>query len=263
FAWLHAAGVVVGAALLARRLHRLAALRRRAVRLDAGQPLAALHAATARRLGFRRAPALLVSAEAAVPFATGLLRPAVVLPARLAALPPDRLRPLLAHELAHLAGFDLPLAWLRAVAVTLWWPNPLAHALARRQEAAAEERCDDRVVAEGSAPPDYAASLLTAAELCAGRAAPFAAASGGQLEHRLRRLAGGPAPHTGRLATAALVAALALLLLPSAASGEASPAGWTARVLFAHPAPAASPPPGHRDHHGDHRLNHRHDHRHH
>jgi len=204
-----------------------------------------------------------VSAEAAVPFATGLLRPAVVLPARLAALPPDRLRPLLAHELAHLAGFDLPLAWLRAVAVTLWWPNPLAHALARRQEAAAEERCDDRVVAEGSAPPDYAASLLTAAELCAGRAAPFAAASGGQLEHRLRRLAGGPAPHTGRLATAALVAALALLLLPSAASGEASPAGWTARVLFAHPAPAASPPPGHRDHHGDHRLNHRHDHRHH
>jgi len=246
---LHASGVLVAGAILAQRLRELAWLRREARRVGEG-PLAAAASLLAGRLGLRRCPELLVSDTVRGPCVTGLVRPAVILPARLAArATDDELRALVAHELLHLRRGDLWLGWLRAVAVALWWPSPVARALARCQEDAAEERCDDAVIGGGlAATAVYARGLASAAAAALDRppAAPAVAALGAtELERRIRRLASGPPPaRSWRTAAALLVAAA--LVLPSIAAGRGAPAPWTTLIVFTHPDPA---PPGHDHHH--------------
>ncbi|HEX8912871.1 MAG TPA: M56 family metallopeptidase, partial [Humisphaera sp.] len=103
---------------------------------------------SAAALGVRRPPRLCVSSALPVPMVMGLTRPAVVLPAGLAAeMDADRLEAVLLHEAAHVAHGDLWVGLFQRLAAALLWWCPLVHALNRRLSDLREEICDNYVLA--------------------------------------------------------------------------------------------------------------------
>jgi hypothetical protein len=109
----------------------------------------------------RPAPRLLVSSRVRVPFSCGLWRAAVVLPARLCAeAPPDAVRWVLAHELAHLERRDARAGLLLGLGRVLFFPFPWFWGL-RRQLRLCQEYVADAAAAAFGRPEDYAQFLLT------------------------------------------------------------------------------------------------------
>ncbi len=97
----------------------------------------------ARLLGCRRAVPVRLTAELSSPCLAGTVHPVVLLPQWTCQdAPPDRLRAILAHELAHARNHDL--AWnlvARVVAILLWF-HPLAWRLQAAHAAACNAVCD-------------------------------------------------------------------------------------------------------------------------
>jgi beta-lactamase regulating signal transducer with metallopeptidase domain len=117
--------------------------------------------------GIRRTPALLVTPECISPCIVGLRRPKIVLPELLAThTDTERVRHVLAHELAHIVRYDLWTNCIGLTARTLHWFNPLAWWAMREMQAARESACDDlavRVLRESDRSA-YAATLVELAE---------------------------------------------------------------------------------------------------
>jgi beta-lactamase regulating signal transducer with metallopeptidase domain len=112
------------------------------------------------RLSLDRAPRLLSSDRLPMPFACGLLRPAIVLPAAAAEWSDRRRRAVLCHELAHLRRLDLLLNALGQLACAVWWFHPLVWVAARRLRLESERACDDLVLGVGTRASEYADHLL-------------------------------------------------------------------------------------------------------
>jgi HEAT repeat protein len=112
------------------------------------------------RLSLDRAPRLLLSDRLPMPFACGVLRPTIVLPAAAAEWSDRRRRAVLCHELAHLRRFDLLLNAVGQLACAVWWFHPLVWVAARRLRVESERACDDLVLGVGTRPSEYADHLL-------------------------------------------------------------------------------------------------------
>jgi beta-lactamase regulating signal transducer with metallopeptidase domain/thiol-disulfide isomerase/thioredoxin/protocatechuate 3,4-dioxygenase beta subunit len=96
----------------------------------------------ARLLGCRRAIPVRLTAELSSPCLAGTVRPAILLPQWTCRDAPDRLRAILAHELAHARNHDL--AWnlgARAVSILLWF-HPLIWRLSAAHATACDGVCD-------------------------------------------------------------------------------------------------------------------------
>lgn len=152
------------------------------------------------------------------PFATGLFRKVIVLPATLIdRLDSQGLEAVLAHEVAHHARRDL--FWITAAATlkAIVWFNPLAPLIARALVATREDGSDDWAVTHTSRDPfAYAQALLQSARMIAH---PHPLAAGAHpMGKRLKRLLDGRANRTGRIGVAGLVviASAAALCLPGA-----------------------------------------------
>jgi bla regulator protein BlaR1 len=152
------------------------------------------------------------------PFATGLFRKVIVLPATLIArLDSPGLEAVLAHEVAHHARGDL--FWITAAAAlkAIVWFNPLAPAIARALVATREDGSDDWAVTHTTRDPfKYAQALLQSARMVAQ---PHPLAAGAHpMGKRLKRLLDGRANRTGRIGVAGFVviASAAALCLPGA-----------------------------------------------
>ena len=134
------------------------------------------------------APPVLRSPYLPSPCLAGLRQPVVLLPEVDLSL---SLRDVLIHELAHLLRRDCQWSLLRHLALSLFFFQPLLWKLSRRLETAAEEVCDDYVVALGGDRNQYAHRLVDIAELCT---APMASAGVGIvslrsiLAQRVRRI---------------------------------------------------------------------------
>ena len=108
---------------------------------------------------------LCVSDQVRLPTAIGFFRPSIVLPSwLLEELPPEELKVILLHELAHLRRWDdwtnLVQKFLKAIFFfhpAVWW---IESRLVLERELA----CDDMVVARTRNPRAYAASLVSLAE---------------------------------------------------------------------------------------------------
>lgn len=177
---------------------------------------AALAADCARAVGYRGRVTVLVSPLANTPFAMGLLRPAVVLPA--GHLAPEELRYILLHELTHIKRGDL---WVRALSVaaqTIHWYNPFVHVLSRRLKEVSELVYDALTTRDLSRREryEYGRLLLRSA---AGRMGDWAApmSSKGTVKRRLSRMFYGKGMTRGQR-TAAVLAAVALLTCGCAAA---------------------------------------------
>ena len=212
-AWL--AGLVV---LTARLLAGLAGLRRVRARATpvADERLVPMLRAAKAELRVTR-PVRLLFDDA--PVGTwGVWRPCIVVPAAAAAWDDERVRAVLAHELAHVQRFDWPVQLAAEALCAAFWFNPLAWLVARRLREEGERACDDVVLGTGLVDHDYATHLFDIARAARGpvlRAAmPMARLS--SLEGRIAAMLN-PALDRRVPSRVFRVAAAALLLLAASA----------------------------------------------
>ena len=187
------------------------------------------------RMGVRRPVRLLRSREHNVPVTFGTRRPSIVIPAIADTWTEDRRRAVMCHELAHVSRFDCLTHTFATAACALYWFHPAAWWIARRLRIERELACDDRVIASGTEPREYAGHLLEIAYSFGGRRAPALAVSmarPGQLEGRMlaaldsARNRTVPAPGACLAGTAA---ALMLLVAIAAAKPMVAVAGEAPR----------------------------------
>jgi beta-lactamase regulating signal transducer with metallopeptidase domain len=153
----------IGLVWLVGRLALGAVLLRRVVRrgtaLDAPEwrhPL--LEAAD--RLSLERLPRLVMSDRLPMPFACGVVNPAIVLPAGAVEWDDRRRRAVLFHELAHLSRYDLIGNALGQLACAVYWFHPLVWVAARKLRVESERAADDLVLGVGTRASEYADHLL-------------------------------------------------------------------------------------------------------
>jgi beta-lactamase regulating signal transducer with metallopeptidase domain len=184
---MYAGGVVLLLLLLVVQHLRLWQFARRAAVVH-NEDWTALLAECATRVGLTRRVRLLRTRERNVPMAFGCLRPSILIPAVADAWNEDRRRAVLLHELAHVVRHDCLTHTIAAVACAAYWFHPGVWWVARRARVERELACDDRVIAAGTEPREYAGHLLEIAYSFGGHRAPALAvtmARPRQLEGRM------------------------------------------------------------------------------
>lgn len=217
---------------------------------------------TARRMGVA-APQVRVCASGTEAWLTGLARPVLILPARLAeASDPPVARAVIAHELAHLKRGDHRTVWREEVLLTLLAFNPVLPFVRARRAAAREEACDALALSGQTAETRraYARALIEALGSHLDRSpTPALTFTGNPRSRAMRRLQSiltPPAAAGARTRLTAWGAGLALLALSGLGTAalasqrqatsapvlvEAPPAAITATSTVAPgPAPLAS-----------------------
>jgi HEAT repeat protein/beta-lactamase regulating signal transducer with metallopeptidase domain len=218
--WL--AGALFVLARLARDIRRIAEVASRAATLRRG-PLADRLREVAADLGVGRPVRIAISRELAVPVTWGFRRPVVLLPAAARRWDAERQRVVLRHELAHIRRGDYAGHLLIELACALHWPNPFAWRAAHRARLEQEQACDDRVVALGTGPIDYAQQLLDIARAFVSPAVPergaLAMAAAATLPERMRSILDVGLDHrpAGRRTLLAVAGAAMLVGMPTAA----------------------------------------------
>lgn len=167
-------------------------------------------------VGMQRPARLLRTTTETMPAATGIWRPAIVVPASADTWPEDRRRAVLLHELAHVERHDCLTQTLVGVACAVYWPHPGVWWIASRLHAERERACDDRVLSAGESARDYAGHLLELAFTLGRNASPAVAvtmARPRELEERMLAVLDGARNRTvpalrNRLAAAAMLVAV-------------------------------------------------------
>jgi len=181
---------------------------------------------------------LLESCLAGVPQVIGYWRPVILMPlGALAGLSVQQVEAILIHELAHIRRADYLVGIAQSLIEGLFFFHPAAWWISAVVRAEREYACDDVVVALRPDARAYAAALTTLEQSrwVAGYAA--AAANGGNLVRRIRRLLGEPAPERIPTARASALAG-ALVLVAAVATALVM---WPPARSFAQaPAPAES-----------------------
>ena len=112
------------------------------------------------RLDIDATPRLMRSEDVQMPFACGLVRPTIVLPAESDEWDIERRRAVLMHELAHIRRRDLLGHTLGRLACAVYWFHPLVWTAARRMRIESERACDDLALTCGLRATTYAEHLL-------------------------------------------------------------------------------------------------------
>ena len=217
---------MAGAGLLSLRLVIALVMLRRLVASGGHAPgieWSELAAEVSRALGLRRPVRIRISEAVSMPVSCGAWRHTVLLPAQAMDWPRDRRQVVLLHEMAHAARLD-PLTQLVAqAACCLYWFNPLLWLGVRRMSMERERACDDRVLASGAGPADYASHLVEIARTLRGRklwlAVAIAMAARSQLEARLMAILDGHLRRHGLTPkrVGAALALTAMVVIPLAA----------------------------------------------
>jgi TonB family protein len=111
-------------------------------------------------LGISRPVTLLRSRERVMPVTWGMLRPRVLLPPDCLDWPVERIRIVLAHELAHVRRQDWAVQMLAEFGRAIYWFNPMIWIGCNRLRTESELASDDAVLGLGIRPPSYAEELL-------------------------------------------------------------------------------------------------------
>lgn len=169
-----------------------------------------------------RVPRLRLDTAVETPYVVGIVAPTLVVPRDWRRWPAATLRHVIGHELMHIRRRDLwaELAW--RCATTIYWFHPLVH-VARRRAYDAREMCCDADAARALG-PGYRVSLLRVfTDLLGDRTSTAPAGHGwGAVIHRAHALDRWSRPRARgrRVATVALLALAALVVIPSHAVTE-------------------------------------------
>ena len=204
---------------------------RRARPLDSQDWLAPLYEVSD-RLALDEAPRLLRSEDAKMPFACGVLRPTIVLPAESDNWTADRRLAVLLHEVAHVRRHDLAGHTLGRLACAIYWFHPLVWTAAKQLRSESERACDDLALACGARPSDYAEHLLDIVTSVRHDSTPVVAlamARRKEFEGRMLAILDPELRHSSpsRWQSAGLIASLALVAIVVGAAAPAQRAGRT------------------------------------
>ncbi len=173
---------------------------------------------------------LLLCDHASLLVTWGIRRPTVVLPRGARQWPAERIRAVLAHELAHVRRADWAVQMVAELIRSVYWFNPLMWIASRRLRRDSEFACDDAVLASGMEAPEYAAQLLDVARavrpaLRGSLLAGMAMIRPSQFERRVHAMLNANvnrSPLT-RSACAGAILALLVLTIPIAGMSAAPP----------------------------------------
>jgi uncharacterized protein (TIGR03435 family) len=165
-----------------RRLHQLALSSISSTWQASGNHIAS-------RLGLSRLIRIVELPHVDVPLVVGCLRPIVVLPiAAMSQLNAAQVEAILAHELAHVRRHDYVVNLVQTLAETVLFYHPAVWWLSARIRDEREHCCDDVAVAVCGDPVGYAAALTELEAWRSGELRLAAAATGGSLLSRVRRI---------------------------------------------------------------------------
>ena len=118
-----------------------------------------------RRIRLKRSVRVLVSEAVRMPAVAGTLFPAVLLPLGIVSppLPPDQLRMIVAHELAHIRRYDHLVTVMQSVIEALFFFNPATWWISRQIRLEREACCDAEAVAATGQRLAYAEVLVSVA----------------------------------------------------------------------------------------------------
>jgi beta-lactamase regulating signal transducer with metallopeptidase domain len=216
--WMFGAGLA--ALVLLTGLSRLSWIAARAQRITSG-PWADAAADIARAYGLRRTPVVLESDGTAVLGTWGVARSKILLPADVRDWPADRVRIVLAHELAHVRRGDWLVQMAAELLCALYWFNPLVWLASRRLRLESEQACDDAVLTLGVEGSAYASELVDLARAFKSDRQLFvpavAIARPSSLERRVRamlnvKLNRDPITRTASIAAALVLAVVTVLV---------------------------------------------------
>ncbi len=143
----------------------------------------------ASRLGLASVIRIVELPHVDVPLVVGCLRPIVVLPiAAMTQLNAAQVEAILAHEIAHVRRHDYLVNLMQTLAETLLFYHPAVWWLSERIRDEREHCCDDVAVAICGDPVGYAAALTELEAWRAGELTLAAAATGGSLLNRVRKI---------------------------------------------------------------------------
>jgi len=156
-AWLAGAGVSI--LILAIGLGRLAWVASTARPVETG-PWAVTADEVAREYGLRRPVVILQSDHPALLVTWGFVQPKVILPRTAEDWTGERIRVVLAHELAHIKRGDWLIQIVAELARAGYWFNPVMWIACRRLRLESEQATDDVVLHAGINGSEYASHLL-------------------------------------------------------------------------------------------------------
>jgi TonB family protein len=107
-----------------------------------------------------RSPVLLQTDHPSLLVTWGLKRPRVLIPSCALEWPADRIRLVLAHELAHIRRGDWIVQIAAGIVCAMNWFNPLFWIATRRLRRESEQACDDEVINRGIDGSEYATHLV-------------------------------------------------------------------------------------------------------
>ena len=148
--------------------------------------------AIASLLGLKRTVQFRETTQPALLVTWGARRAEVLLPAGAASWTAQRIRVVVAHELAHVRRGDWPIQLLGELLRVVYWFHPLAWLACGQLRQESERACDDVVLGLGIARTEYAAQLVALARTFnARRSAPrlaLAVAHPSTLQRRIRAM---------------------------------------------------------------------------
>jgi len=124
------------------------------------------------------------------PAVVGILRPVLLLPRGIEQrLTPEQVLTVLAHERCHVVWRDNLAAALHMLVEALFWFHPLIWWLGKRLVDERERACDERVLADGHPPENYAEGILRVCEhYLESRLACAAGVAGANLRQRIEAI---------------------------------------------------------------------------
>jgi len=239
------AGAALALVVLAFGLARLSWIASHA-RPIADGPWAEAAAEIARSYRLRRAPVLLHGDQRSVLGTWGVVRANVLLPAGALEWPPDRIRIVLAHELAHVRRGDWIVQMAAGLLCAVYWFNPLVWLASRRLRLESEQACDDAVLMLGVEGPAYASELVDLARAFRANRQLFVPAAAiarpSSLERRVRAMLNvtlnrDPITRPASIAAAVVLAAVTVLVAGFGVSAQGQFASVTGDVLDQHGRP--------------------------
>jgi TonB family protein len=166
-------------------------------------------------------------------------RAKIILPASAPQWADDRIRIVLAHEMAHIRRRDWAVQMSAEIIRCVYWFNPFVWIACARLRHSSEEACDDAVLRKGVHGPDYAEHLLELARMfkrhrTAWSAAPAIARPSG-LERRIAAMLNpgvnrNPVTPVRRLMMAAALVTVTILVAGLAVFAQAAPARFSGTV---------------------------------
>ena len=156
--------VAIGITILARAFYVHSIFRRQLMPIEDSR-YSELLAQLGQRFNISRTPSLALSAATQSPCLMGLLKPVIVIPENLAEqFDDEKIKMIIAHELAHHKRRDLWWCWLPTISRIVFFFNPLVWVALKKWNIAKEMACDELVLnVTNFSPATYAEVLVNIA----------------------------------------------------------------------------------------------------